>query len=329
MRALFVTDPIGGLRPEVDATVGLMLASRRHGLETWVCGPEHLRVVDGRLRVTARRVELAPVRRAGDHRWLVARRWWRESGSADLDVAGECAQVHLRIDPPVDSRYLRTTYLLDLAEEAGRPVDNRPAGVRAVHEKAVALRFPGLTPATLVSADPAELREFVVAHRTVVVKPFDGFAGTDVWLVHDDPCATALLESATASGRRHVIAQHYLGEVRRGNKRLFLLDGEVIGAVLRRPAGDDFRIGPPDAVAHVDDDDLRILDAVGPLLAGHGIRLAGLDVIGGRLIEVNVTCPGGMHKADALLGTDLSGTIVRRLLEPAMDQNSSNGRKLA
>ena len=103
-------------------------------------------------------------------------------------------------------------------------------------------------------------------------------------------------------------------DVARGNKRLFLLDGEVVGAVLRRPGPEDFRIGAPVAPADLDDDDRRIVAAVGPLLVEHGLALAGIDVIAGRLIEVNVTCTGGMHKTDALLGTDLSGAIVRRLL---------------
>jgi len=222
--------------------------------------------------------------------------------------------VHLRIDPPVDARYLHATYLLDLVDAAGVPVTNRPAGIRALHEKLVALRFPELCPETLVSADPDELRAFVARVGTAVVKPVDGFAGRDVWLLRDDDTATALVGSATADGRRHVIAQTYLADVRDGNKRLFLLDGELVGAVLRRPEAGDFRIGLPCAAAAPDAADARIVAALGPLLREHGVTVAGLDVIAGRLIEVNVTCPGGMHKTDALLGTDLSGAIVRRLL---------------
>jgi glutathione synthase len=111
-----------------------------------------------------------------------------------------------------------------------------------------------------------------------------------------------------------VIAQQYLPAVGDGNKRLFLLDGEIVGAVLRRPSADDFRIGPPVAPADIDQDDRAIVARLAPLLARHGIAVAGDDVIGGRLIEVNVTCPGGMHKADALLGSDLSGAIMRRLV---------------
>ena len=114
-----------------------------------------------------------------------------------------------------------------------------------------------------------------------------------------------------------MIVQEYLADVVDGNKRLFLLDGEIIGTVLRRPSADDFRIGPPVAPTEPDSDDCRITAALGPLLAAHGIALAGVDVIAGRLIEVNLTCPGGMHKTDALLGTDLSGAVMRRLLDLA------------
>ena len=111
-----------------------------------------------------------------------------------------------------------------------------------------------------------------------------------------------------------MIVQQYLPSVDTGNKRLFVLDGEIVGAVDRFPSYDDFRIGPPAAAVEPDERDLHIVDTLAPHLRRLGIVLAGLDVIDGRLIEINVTCPGGMHKTDALLGTDLSGVIMRRLL---------------
>ena len=312
---LFVTDPLAGLQAEIDATIGLMSASQDLGLDVWCCEPSGLAVVDGRLLARAHQIRLRPRRPAGgDHRWLVDATWWDELDLATVEVAGFDV-VHLRIDPPVDERYLHTTYLLDLA---GTRVVNRPEGVRAVHEKLVALRFPELCPPTYVGASIAGLRDFVASVGTAVVKPVDGFAGLDVWLVRDDHTAVALLGSATHGGQRQVIAQEYLPTVAHGNKRLFLVDGEIAGAVLRRPAADDFRIGPPVAPATIDDADRAIVAALGPLLRRHGLAIAGADVIGGRLIEVNVTCPGGMHKTDALLGTRLSETIVRRLIEPAL-----------
>jgi glutathione synthase len=243
--------------------------------------------------------------------------WCDEVERSALDVPAACELVWLRIDPPVDARYLHTTYLLDLAADAGVRVVNRPAGVRTLHEKLLALHLPELSPATVVTTDGAEVEAFVATYGAAVVKPVDGFAGTDVWLLEPGRCCRALAESATAGGR-HVIVQEYLPSVTDGNKRIFLVDGEVVGAVYRRPSDEDFRIGPPVAEAAVDAADRRIVDALAPRLLAHGIAIAGLDVIGGRLIEVNVTCPGGMHKTDALLGTDLSGAIVRHLLRPSI-----------
>lgn len=311
MSALFVIDPLPALAPDVDATVGLMVATQALGEDVWWCTPADLASADGRLGARARRIRIRPRHRVGQHRWSAEPQWWDDLDAAVLDVAEACALVHLRIDPPVDERYLHATYLLDLVEAAGTPVVNRPSGIRALHEKLVALRLPSLCPTTYVGASVPDLRDFVARVGTAVVKPVDGFAGTGVWLVRHDQSALALLESATAGGTRHVIAQEHLDTVERGNKRLFLLDGDVVGAVIRRPSLDDFRIGPPVAAAEVEPADLAITDALRPHLRHHGIAVAGVDVIGGRLIEVNVTCPGGMAKADALLGTDLSGDIVR------------------
>lgn len=311
---LVVTDPVAGIDPAIDATVGLVAALQQFDVPAWICTPADLSVVDGRVRALAARVVLAPRQRGRDHRWLVERDWFRVVERRHFDVADRMDLVLLRIDPPVDARYLHTTYLLDLVEAAGTPVTNRPEGVRALHEKAVALRFPELCPRTLVTTRPADVRRFVADHGAAVIKPVDGFAGNDVWLLRDDPSVRALAESATAGGTRHVIVQEYLARVEAGNKRLFLLDGAIVGAVLRRPDDGDFRIGAPCAPAVIDDADRRIVHALAPLLVRHGIALAGLDVIDGHLIEVNVTCPGGMAKTDALLGTDLSGAIVRHLL---------------
>ena len=218
----------------------------------------------------------------------------------------------LRIDPPVDARYLHTTYLLDLVAAAGVRVVNRPAGIRALHEKLRRARSsPSCARATSVTSRSARGRG--VRRR---VRRRGGQAGRRVRrhgrvaARSDDPGCHALAESATGGGSRHVIVQEYLPAVAAGNKRLFLLDGEIIGAVLRRPCDDDFRIGPPVAAAEIDAADRRDRRRTRARCScAHGIALAGARRDRRPLIEVNVTCPGGMHKTDALLGTDLSGAI--------------------
>ena len=315
MNVLLVTDPLEGLDAGIDSNVGLLAALRVEDAAAWVCTPEDLAVVEGRLLARGRRIDLHARSRRGDHRWHVRSPWFEELERRVLDLADDVDLVLLRLDPPVDARYLRTTYLLDVAQGAGVPVLNRPAGVRELQEKLFVLRHPELCPPTVVTADPLRIEEFLRSHGDAVVKPVDGFAGIDVWLLRrGDPNLVSLIESATGRGARHVVVQQYLPDATHGNKRLFVLDGEIVGAVNRLPSREDFRIGPPDAPAELDARDEEIVRVLAPELDRLGIVLAGLDVIGGRLIEVNVTCPGGMHKTDALLGTDLSGVIVRRLL---------------
>ena len=315
MSALFVIDPLATLDAGIDSSVGLMAATTDAGAAAWVCGPEDLAITDGRLAARARRIVVRPRVSRGDLRWLVDSPWFDEVERGEIDVADEVQVALLRLDPPVDPRYLRSTYLLDVATHAGVHVVNRPSGVRTLQEKLWGLRFPTLCPDTLVAADVDLVLSFVDRHGAAVLKPVDGFSGIDVWLLRaGDRNTRSLVESATGRGTRHVVVQEYLPSVDSGNKRLFMLDGDIVGTVDRVPTSDDFRIGPPSRSVEPDARDLEIARGLAPYLRHLGITLAGLDVIDGRLIEVNVTCPGGMHKTDALLGTDLSGTIMRRLL---------------
>ncbi|MET0999475.1 MAG: hypothetical protein ABWX73_12210 [Marmoricola sp.] len=318
---LFVVDPLDTLDAGIDSSAGLMAAAAEADAPVWVCGPEDLALVGGRVLARARRIVLHPRVSRGDHRWLVQSPWFGEVEQRVLDVPCETEVVLLRLDPPVDPRYLRTTYLLDVAASAGVQVVNRPSGVRHLQEKLWVLRHPDLCPDTLVTAQVDQVLDFVELHGTVVLKPVDGFSGIDVWLLRQgDRNVRSLVESATLRGSRHVVAQEYLPSVDAGNKRLFLLDGDIVGTVDRIPPLDDFRIGPPSAAVPADLRDHEIARRLAPDLRRLGIVLAGLDVIDGRLIEVNVTCPGGMHKTDAVLGTDLSGVIMRRLLHPTKER---------
>jgi glutathione synthase len=160
-----------------------------------------------------------------------------------------------------------------------------------------------------------------------VVKPIDGHAGRGVLrLDAADPNRASIVELLTERGRRPVVVQPWLDEVADGNKRIFLHGGRPAGAVLRHPAGDDFRIGMPDALAELTERDLEIYDRIGPELQRLGLVLVGLDVIGGWLIEVNVTSSGALHKADRLLGTTLCEGFVD-LLETTTDHIHTEPRR--
>jgi glutathione synthase len=314
VKIAFVADPLESLDPSIDTTVGLMHAAQERGAEVWVTQAPLLEAAHGRARAIARRVELAPSRPLTGHRWTVARRWFTatEPQRVWLD---EMAAVFMRTEPPVDATYTTATLILDLVDPGRTALINDPGGLRACSEHLLPLRFPGLIPPTVVTADERTIRSFVAEHQTAVVKPVDGFSGRGVLrLDRHDPNLGSLIEVSTHGGTRAAIVQRFLREVAEGNKRIFVVAGEPAGAIYRYPQAGDFRIGNPAAQAPVTARDREICARLAPTLRRHGIHLAGLDVIGPFLIEVNVTSVGALRKADALLGWTLCADLLDSVL---------------
>jgi glutathione synthase len=223
--------------------------------------------------------------------------------------------VFMRTEPPVDQTFITATLILDLVDPARTALINDPGGLRACSEHLFPLRFPGLIPPTIVTADERTVRSFLAEHQTAVVKPVDGFSGRGVLrLDRHDPNLGSLIEISTHGGARAVVVQRFLREVAAGNKRIFVIAGEPAGAVYRFPQAGDFRIGNPAAEAPVTARDREICAHLAPTLRRHGIHLAGLDVIGPYLIEVNVTSVGALRKADALLGWTLCADLLDSVL---------------
>jgi glutathione synthase len=312
MRLAFVLDPLEMLDPAVDTTVGMMEAAQRRGHEVWVAEAHELAVVDGGAYARLRRLHVAPaVREAG--RFLVPAPWFTVEEVGKWLPLNSMDGVFFRTDPPLDQAYLHATYILDLVDADRTAVVNDPRGVRLANEKLFALQFPELVPSTVVTADASIITGFVRDHGLAVLKPVDGHAGGGVVQLHPaDPNLRSLIEMATACGRLPVVVQAYLDAVSHGNTRLFVVDGEPIGSVVRFPGGDDFRIGAPAEEAEVTEQDRAMVARLAPALRRHGLWLVGLDVIDGRLIEINVTSPGAMRKADAALGTSFCEEVIAR-----------------
>jgi glutathione synthase len=306
----FVADPLESLDPARDTTIGLMLAAHERGAGVWVTEARLLEALGGRARALARRVRPAGPGRAPA--WAAA-----EPARVWLD---EMSAVFMRTEPPIDETFTTATLILDLVDPARTAMVNRPQGLRVCSEHAFPLRYPDLIPATMITADPAAVRAFLAEHGTAVVKPVDGFAGRGVLRVdRSDPNLASLLEIATDRGRRAVVVQRYLREVHAGNKRIFVVAGEPVGAVHRFPVNGDFRIGDPSAEAPITARDREICAALAPALRANGIHLAGLDVIGEHLIEVNVTSVGALRKADALLGWTLCADVLDGVLNHSIE----------
>jgi glutathione synthase len=311
---LFVVDPLDELDASLDTSIGLMHAAQDSGAEVWVAEARDLEAVGGRAVAQARQVKLAPSVPAGGVRWTVPDPWY-DAGTVEPLRLEDTEAVFVRTEPPVDLDYLAATYVLDLVDPRHTALVNAPGGLRACSEHLVGLAYPDLVPPTLVTARPEAIRNFLDEHGAVVVKPVDGFSGHGVFLLRaEDPNLASIVDTATFRSSRSVIVQPYLADVEAGNKRIFLVDGVAVGATLRHPVTGDFRIASPDAPAELTDRDVEIVDRLAPALKRHGLRCVGLDVIGDRLIEVNVTSPGALRKADALLGTTYCADLVSHVL---------------
>jgi glutathione synthase len=227
----------------------------------------------------------------------------------------EFGSVSMRTDPPVDESYMRATYLLDLVDPRRTVVVNRPAGLRHANEKLYGLRFRRHMPETIVTASRADLVAFTHLHGTAVVKPTGAMGGRGIMLLRDgDPNLPSILDTVTERGRVQVMAQRFLTEVDAGDRRVIVLDGEPAGSVIRLASGLDFRCNmatggtvKPD---EIDDEVTAILDDIGPDLRRDGLWFVGLDIIGGRITEVNVTSPTGLREIHRLSGLDLADRYV-------------------
>ena len=312
MDVVVIVDALEELRPETDTSVGLMHAAQEMGAQVWVTTPNGLGVDTNGVWAVARPVQLMPSRPSEGGTWTVSDPWLIQGATARIDL-DDVAAIFMWVEPPLNESYLTASFVLDLVRNT--PVVNSPAGIRACCEHLLPLHFPDLVPPTIVSSNPTEILEFVAAERMAVLKPVDGHAGHGVYLLrYEDPNLPSLLETTTERGRQAVIVQRHLQEVDEGNKRIFVLDGDPVGAVHRFPVPGDFRIGEPSEVAPITDSDRRICARLAPVLAAHGLRVAGLDVIGTSLIEVNLTSPGALRKADSLLGWTLCGEVVAATL---------------
>jgi len=307
MRHLFIVDPLPGLSVTQDTTVLFMREAARRGHDVATCEVPEMVIGPGGAPVAwATETELTDP--SADDAWY-------RSGARRRAALSEFDVVWMRKDPPYDLNFFTATHLLSLVPGPTLVV-NDPRGLREVTEKLFVLRYPDLTPESLVSRSIAELLAFrEKLGGEMVIKPVDGCGGEGVFhLTPGDRNVRALLEMSTQHGDRYLIAQRYLPEVRDGDKRVIVLEGEPIGAVLRVPehyeTRANFHVGGSASKSSVDDRDREICGRLAPALREHGIVFAGIDVIGQWLTEVNVTSPTGVQEINALDGVNLERQVL-------------------
>ncbi|HEX5513938.1 MAG TPA: glutathione synthase [Gammaproteobacteria bacterium] len=307
-----IMDPIATITPYKDTTLAMLLEAQRRGWELHYMELGGLEIIAGRAFGRTRGLEVAD----DNTRWF-------ELGATHHLPLDELDVVLMRKDPPFDSEYLYATHILTLAQQAGCLVLNDPRGLRDANEKLFALHFPQCCPPTIVSRDPGHIKAFVQEHGKAVIKPLHGMGGTGIFVVgHGEPNINVIIETVTELGKRYAMVQRYLPEIKAGDKRILVIDGEAVPYALARiPAQGETRgnlaAGGRGEGVELSERDRWIVAQVAPTLVERGLLFVGLDVIGDYLTEINVTSPTCVRELDAIYDINISArffdAIERRL----------------
>ncbi|MEM7765925.1 MAG: glutathione synthase [Pseudomonadota bacterium] len=298
LRVAIQMDPLEDVNVDADTTFALAEAAQARGHSLWVYGPEALTYDSGRVKARARPVTVQRV--AGTPGLF--------GPETVLDLASDMDVVLLRQDPPFNMAYITTCHLLDLI--SGQTlVLNNPASVQANPEKIYPLLYPDITPPTLISRDLAAIDAFRAIHGDIILKPLYSYGGKGVFRIRPgDPNLSALTEMLMSGSPEPVVVQAFLPAISEGDKRIILINGDVAGGFNRVPQGDDMRsnmrVGGEAVPIELSPSDRAICERIGPDLKRLGQLLVGIDVIGDKLTEVNVTSPTGIQVLKQFTGID-------------------------
>jgi glutathione synthase len=298
-------DPIGKIKIHKDTSFAMLLEAQARGYELYYMELNDLYLRDGRTCARMRGLSV-------ERNELV---WFRFHGEKDAPLDTLDA-VLMRKDPPFDQEYIYATYLLECAENRGVYVVNKPRSLRDANEKLFTAWFPQCCAPTLVAREAGMLREFLREQGEIVLKPLDGMGGASIFRVAErDPNLSVILETMTRHNTRFVMAQRYLPEIVDGDKRILVVNGEVVPYALARiPAQGESRgnlaAGGRAEGRELTPRDRWIAEQVGPALRERGLVFVGLDVIGDFLTEVNVTSPTCVQELDRLFGLNISARLM-------------------
>lgn len=293
-KMLFIIDPLESLTVETDTTLLIMAEAAKRGHAAWTTTVEELKINKGKPQALCTQ-------------WISDKQKQQELQNFDI--------IFMRKDPPFDMDYIMATYILSLAQSKKTFVINNPTGLRNFNEKLGIFQFQKYIPPTLVSKKKADFEAFLKEHKSIVLKPLEGFGGHGVFVLSvGDKNKNALLETMTKEETVYVMAQKYLSEVKEGDKRILILNGKILGQHNRLAAKDDHRsnisAGGTSAGATLNPNERAIAEDIGAELLKQGIYFAGLDMIGKYITEINITSPTGVAKINEHDGVHLEEKIV-------------------
>ena len=312
MNLLFIADPLSSFKIYKDSTFAMMREAHARGHRISACEPQDLSWQTGEKVVT----QVRHIRLTGEtENWFVP----------DTSRAGErqalCSfdAVLMRKDPPFDAEYIYSTHLLEQAEREGARVFNKPAALRDHPEKLAIMEFAGFSGPTLVTRSAADIKRFHADHRDIILKPLDGMGGMGIFRVKEDGLNLgSIIETLNKNGAQSVMVQKFLPEIAKGDKRVLVIGGKPVPYVLARiPQGGEVRgnlaAGGLGVAQPLSARDREIAEAIGPVLAARGLLLAGIDVIGGSVTEINVTSPTCFQEIFDQTGCDVAALFVDAL----------------
>lgn len=315
LRVVVQMDPIEGLNPAGDTTLMMIEEAQNRGFRVWVYGVADLRYDAGKVAATARPATVFPGKTP--HATC--------GPAVDLDLRADADVILMRQDPPFHMGYLTAAHLLELVADDTLVV-NDPAGVRSSPEKVLPLIFPHLQPPTLITRELGAVRAFREVHGDIVVKPLYGHGGAGVLkLARDDANLDAVVGLFRSLGPEPFIAQAFLPAISEGDKRILLVDGEPAGAINRRPPQGAIRsnlvVGGAAEATELTAAERALCAEIGPELRRRGLLFVGIDAIGGRMTEINVTSPTGARAVKALSGVD-AAALMWNAIEAKLNQNA-------
>jgi len=307
MKLLFIIDSLATLKPYKDSSVAMMRAAHARGHGVFAAQISDLLLRDGQALAACESLDVRP-----------SNDWFTVTATAPINLS-EFDAVLMRTDPPVNTNYLLATQLLDVAVTHGARVINRPSALRDFNEKLAILNFPQFIAPTIVSAKIGDITAFLLTHADIIVKPLTEMGGSGIFrLTAADPNRNVILETLTQRGYRPIMVQRYLPEIAQGDKRILVIDGEVVPwALARIPKEGETRgnlaAGGTGHAQALSPRDREIAETIAPWTREHGLFLVGLDVIGDCLTEINVTSPTGFQEITAQTEFDVADQFMTAL----------------
>jgi len=309
-----VMDPISEINIKKDSSFAMLMAAQERGYQLFYMEMADLAIVNA---VAMGNMRPLKVMNDANH--------WFELGEAKDTPLSELNVVLMRKDPPFDTEYIYATYMLERAEEQGVLIVNKPQSLRDANEKLFTAWFSEFTPETIVTRDANRIRAFHQAKGDIILKPLDGMGGTSIFRVkQDDPNLGVIIETLTQYGNQYAMAQAFIPEITKGDKRILVVDGEPVPYALARiPKKGETRgnlaAGGSGVAQPLSDSDWKIARAIGPELKKRGLIFVGLDVIGDKLTEINVTSPTCIREIQAAFDVDITGMLFDAI-EARLDQ---------